>query len=250
MHIFFIIFTIVLLVESIGATYIISTTQAIERQFQVPSKLSGFMVSASDFVYIPTVIFISYFGSKGNRIKWIGIGTLMTAISHLLISSSNFLFPIEQQILNYTSLQKRLFPSEELLMSNAKFTQLFDYELIKDRINESVRDDFLKKLLSLNDHSFHMIPSWELEYNNEMLTINDNYTLNEPLLSKIVRKIHTVIDYNTSSNDINEVKSLLQKYVAERANKTLDDLDKIQNSIRAPFAYCSKFINEIRQIIR
>lgn len=46
------------------------------------------------------------------------------------------------------------------------------------------------------------------------------------------------------------MKNLLQKYITERANKTLDDLDKIQNSARAPFAYCSKLINEMRQIIR
>uniref|UniRef100_A0A0R3RJ03 Solute carrier organic anion transporter family member n=1 Tax=Elaeophora elaphi TaxID=1147741 RepID=A0A0R3RJ03_9BILA len=237
-HIFFTVFVVVLLLESISATYVISTTQAIERQFQVPSKLSGFMVSASDFAYIPIVIFVSYFGSKGNRIKWIGIGTLITAISHLLISSSSFLFPM------------RLFPPDELLTSNVKFAQFFDYELIKDRINGSVREDFLKKVSLLNDYSFHVTP-WKSESGDEVLTDSANYTLNEPLLSKIVRKVHAVIDGNKSdSRDISEVKSLLQKYVVERANETMDDLDKIQNSARAPFAYCSKLINEMRHIIR
>ncbi|VBB32922.1 unnamed protein product [Acanthocheilonema viteae] len=249
-HVFFALFAVVLLVESVSATCIISTTQAIERQFQIPSKLSGFMVSASDFAYIPMVIFVSYFGSKGNRVKWIGVGTLITAISHLLISSSNFLFPVEQQILNYTFLHKRLFPPDKLLISSAKLAQFFDYELIKDRINESVRKNFLKKIVPLNDHSFHVTPSWKMEHGDEVLVADANYTLNERLLSKIVRKIHAVIDGNTSSNDISEVKNLLQKYVTERANETLADLAKIQNSARAPFAYCSKLINEMRQIIR
>ncbi|VIO88077.1 Uncharacterized protein BM_BM4182 [Brugia malayi] len=252
MHIFFAVFAIVLLVESISVTYIISTTQAIERQFQVPSKLSGFMVSASDFAYIPVVIFVSYFGSKGNRVKWIGIGTFMTAISHLLISSSNFLFPVEQQILNYTTLQKRLLPSDELLLPNAELAKLFDYELINDRIFGSVREDFLKKVISLNDHSFHVMPrnARNLQNSNEISIANDNYTLNEPLLSKIIQKMHTMIDGNISSSDMSEVKNLLQKYVTERANETLNDLNKIQNSVQAPFAYCSKLINEMRQIIR
>lgn len=36
----------------------------IEKQFQIPSRLSGTMVSAGDFAYIPVVIFTSYFGGK------------------------------------------------------------------------------------------------------------------------------------------------------------------------------------------
>ncbi|VDK55579.1 unnamed protein product, partial [Cylicostephanus goldi] len=68
----------------------------IEKQFQIPSRLSGTMVSAGDFAYIPVVIFTSYFGGKGNRARWIGGGCILIAIANLLISSSNFLFPGEE----------------------------------------------------------------------------------------------------------------------------------------------------------
>ncbi|VDM12464.1 unnamed protein product [Wuchereria bancrofti] len=103
---------------------------------------------------------------------------------------------------------KRLFSSDELLLPNVELAKLFDYKLINDRINGSVRD-FLKKAILLNDHSFH-----------------------------IIQKMHTMTDDNISSSDMGEVKSLLQKYVTERANETLNDLNKIQNSVQAPFAYC------------
>lgn len=79
-----------------------------------------------------------------------------------------------------------MLPPNELLITNAKFTQLFDYELIKDRINGSIREDFLKKVIPLNDYSFHVMPSWKLEYSDEMLIANANYTLNEPLLSQVI----------------------------------------------------------------
>uniref|UniRef100_A0A915PTP2 Uncharacterized protein n=1 Tax=Setaria digitata TaxID=48799 RepID=A0A915PTP2_9BILA len=249
---FFVLFAMVLLVESISATYIISTTQAIERQFQVPSKLSGVMVSASDFAYIPMVIFVSYFGSKGNRVKWIGIGTLITAFSHLLISSSNFLFPVEQQMLNYSSFHEDLLPSNELLTSNAKFSQFFDYKLIKDRVNETLREKFLKKISLMNDNSFDIMPSRGVDYSlgtNKTMNMADNYTLNERLLSEIVQKMHTVIGSNTNTSTIREVRNLLQQYVNERANEVMHDLDNIKNSARAPFAFCSKSINNMRDII-
>ncbi|VDO26933.1 unnamed protein product [Onchocerca flexuosa] len=237
-----------------------------------------------DFVYIPAVLFVSYFGSKGNRVKWIGVGTSITAISHLLIFSSNFLFPVERQILNYTALQacvltqfqfyvhsssilrlnkyikgtscnhKRLLPPDELFTPKAKFEQFFDYEPIKDRIDESVKDDFLKKIMLMNNYSLHdVMSSWNSGYSGrskEVAVVNDNYTLDEALLSKIIQKMHKVIDGNTGSSDIREVKSLLQEYVAERINETSGDLDKVRNSARAPFAYCSKLINEMRQIIK
>ncbi|VDO83901.1 unnamed protein product [Heligmosomoides polygyrus] len=92
----------------------------IEKQFQIPSRLSGTMVSAGDFAYIPIVVFTSYFGgkkdvpktwsnvhgdskgvpktssAKGNRARWIGGGCMLIAVANLLISSSNFLFPVEE----------------------------------------------------------------------------------------------------------------------------------------------------------
>lgn len=37
---------------------------SIEKQFQIPSKVSGTMISAGDFGYIPTVVVIAYLGGK------------------------------------------------------------------------------------------------------------------------------------------------------------------------------------------
>uniref|UniRef100_A0A0K0CU04 Solute carrier organic anion transporter family member n=1 Tax=Angiostrongylus cantonensis TaxID=6313 RepID=A0A0K0CU04_ANGCA len=72
----------------------------IEKQFQIPSRLSGTMVSAGDFAYIPIVIFTSYFGGKGNRARWIGGGCMLISVANFLISSSNFLFPAEKLHVN------------------------------------------------------------------------------------------------------------------------------------------------------
>ncbi|KAK6030421.1 hypothetical protein OSTOST_03445, partial [Ostertagia ostertagi] len=66
------------------------------------------MVSAGDFAYIPIVVFTSYFGGKGNRARWIGGGCMLIAIANLLISSSNFLFPVEEYHVNSTYIPSSL----------------------------------------------------------------------------------------------------------------------------------------------
>ncbi|CAJ0577134.1 unnamed protein product, partial [Mesorhabditis spiculigera] len=82
--------------ESIGGFYMTSAVVYIEKQFQIPSRLSGTMVSAGDFAYIPIVVFASYFGGKGNRARWIGAGCILIGIANLLIAASNFVFPVEE----------------------------------------------------------------------------------------------------------------------------------------------------------
>ncbi|CAG9539756.1 unnamed protein product [Cercopithifilaria johnstoni] len=99
---FFILFLTVYFLESIGGFFMASVVVSIEKQFQISSRMSGLMVSAGDLGYIPSVVFVSYFGSKGNRAKWIGAGSLMIAFANILIGMSNFLFPVQTTQLNST----------------------------------------------------------------------------------------------------------------------------------------------------
>ncbi|KAK5968901.1 MFS domain-containing protein [Trichostrongylus colubriformis] len=105
---FFALFGTVYFLESIGGFYMTSAIVYIEKQFKIPSRLSGTMVSASDFAYIPVVVFTSYFGGQGNRARWIGGGCLLIAVADMLISSSSFLFPRVDDHLNSSSIPKAL----------------------------------------------------------------------------------------------------------------------------------------------
>lgn len=55
---------IITLIVNLGSTYTISAVQSIERQFQIPSKLSGFLLSAHEISYIPSIIF-------GKLVVWV-----------------------------------------------------------------------------------------------------------------------------------------------------------------------------------
>uniref|UniRef100_A0A7E4ZU18 Solute carrier organic anion transporter family member n=1 Tax=Panagrellus redivivus TaxID=6233 RepID=A0A7E4ZU18_PANRE len=101
---FFVIFMTVHFLESIGGFYMTTAVVSIEKQFQIPSKVSGTMVSAGDFGYIPSVIFVAYLGGKGNRARWIGFGCMLIAVANVLISSSNFVFSDHEPVKTETSL--------------------------------------------------------------------------------------------------------------------------------------------------
>lgn len=47
-YIFIVLFVVVFFLESIGASYIYTALQSIERQFQMSSGISGLLVSASE----------------------------------------------------------------------------------------------------------------------------------------------------------------------------------------------------------
>ncbi len=129
---FFALFCFVYFLESIGGTYMVSAIQSIERQFEIGSKLSGLLVSASDFGYLPTVVVISYIGSKGNRARWIGAGTFLIAASNYIISSPNFFFPVAQSKLNSSQIvAEKYTPSNELLGANVTIEQVVDMMRLK-----------------------------------------------------------------------------------------------------------------------
>ncbi|VDK43208.1 unnamed protein product [Anisakis simplex] len=247
-YVFLILFSVVLFLEAIGSTYMMSAIQSIERQFQIPSKLSGFMVSASecalpegnvkqkylshlrgylikgDFGYIPTVMLIAYFGSKGNRAKWIGAGTILTAFSFILIASPNFLFPTKQPQLNTTSIELRIKPSDLLLSPEATISDYLHYALIDDR--SSVSD----------------IKSAAMNITNE-----DIYSIDGTLLAKIMKNLNKIL---RDTEDDGQLKQLLIMYVNNRLNNSDEDVMNAKRIALAPFSFCSKLINEFRQIIK
>lgn len=79
-------------------TYLTSSIQSIERQFQIPSKMSGTLASAREIGYVSTIVILAYFGGKGNRARWISAGILIISAACLLISMPYFLFPHQQDV--------------------------------------------------------------------------------------------------------------------------------------------------------
>uniref|UniRef100_A0A7E4V5K6 Solute carrier organic anion transporter family member n=1 Tax=Panagrellus redivivus TaxID=6233 RepID=A0A7E4V5K6_PANRE len=242
---FLALFALVYFLEAIGGSYLVSAVQNIERQFQIPSKLSGFIVSGSDLSYVPTVIFISYFGGRGNRAKWIGAGCVVIALAHIMTASPNFLFPVNPPELNLTNIEAQLTPDDSLLQEDAPLEALLGFQPIKDRIPTKIREALITKLSghSLAPRTPELLNGFEVRNHTESL-----YAIDEPLISTIMTEANSILVGDES--DDSELRRHLRQYVQNRANRHDKDLKIIRRAAIAPFAFCGQLVNEVRESVK
>lgn len=202
-----------------------SGIQSIERQFQIPSSQSGTLLSASRIGYIPTVLILAYFGSKGNRARWIGAGSILVAFGCILAALPNFLFP-----------PKPAFGTvDSTFILNA---------LIKSSDNVSSMDEILH-----NPFFNHRIPNglreslrnYEngLEYSSEFEHIfgQDSYE-NEPSTNSVLRRAKTVIN----------VKKNLVKFLSKSLSD--DVVQSLRNTAELPFGYCNSTVMKLKYAMK
>jgi sodium-independent organic anion transporter len=240
---FLALFAFVYFLESIGGSYMVSAVQSIERQFQIPSKISGFIISASDMSYIPTVIFISYIGGKGNRAKWIGGGCVLMALAHIMIATPNFIFPVKAPDLNTTQIEQQLNPSPQLLAENVTLKQLFEFQPLRDRIPTKIRESLLQKFdgHSLSERS---IEEATLQYTNHS---NSPYTVDDQLINEAMYHFDEILQGN--ENEPTKAINALRQFIENRTKNHKADLKTVRRAAIAHFSFCGKLVNDLREAV-
>ncbi|KAL0962795.1 hypothetical protein UPYG_G00345570 [Umbra pygmaea] len=70
--------------KAFGGSYMKSSITQLERRFDIPSSLIGFIDSSFEMGNLLVIAFVSYFGAKLHRPKLIGIGCLVMAVGAFL----------------------------------------------------------------------------------------------------------------------------------------------------------------------
>ncbi|XP_049991262.1 LOW QUALITY PROTEIN: solute carrier organic anion transporter family member 1A5-like [Alexandromys fortis] len=97
MKMFLLALTVAYLAKSISGIYMVSMLTQIERQFNIPTSVAGFIngsfeIGELHLLIIPLlIIFVSYFGTKLHRPIMIGAGCVVMGLGCFLISLPHFL---------------------------------------------------------------------------------------------------------------------------------------------------------------
>ncbi|KRZ12487.1 Solute carrier organic anion transporter family member 1A6 [Trichinella zimbabwensis] len=236
---FLTLFCVCYFLETITFTYLISAVQSIERQFQIPSRLSGTLMSSSDIGYVLTVVVLAYFGSRGNRARWIGAGCMLIAFACLLISLPSFIFPPDDHQANNVTLEK--FAATANLITISEIDQ--PIKLIKHPTLGCAILEWLDKTRRL--HPVGWIWSVENEiFSSATLkcgTSNDTFFKELPKLIQLELIPFLAGDYDTFANAL--VNRLNETKIPSNQMKLL------YNHAKASYAFCDRLVNKLRTFI-
>ena len=90
--IFTAIVSCVVLFWMIGYAYTTGVLRTLERRFGLSSSQSGVVQSSNDIMHVSVVVFIGYFGLRGNKPRIICVTTALAALGNLLMALPHFVF--------------------------------------------------------------------------------------------------------------------------------------------------------------
>lgn len=89
---FLVTFCITWVLQGMYYTYFVSVITTIEKLFQIQSKTTGIIMSATEIGQIGSSLLLTYYGGQGHRPKWIAWGMMLFAISSFICSMPHFIF--------------------------------------------------------------------------------------------------------------------------------------------------------------
>lgn len=153
---FLAVFCLACVLQGMFFTYFVSVLTTIEKLFQIQSKTTGIIMSATEMGQIGGALLLTYYGGQGHRPKWIGWGMVLFGASAALCSLPHFLFwrtkPITGGMTSETLLDAPSPAQLEMDLVCRSFenaTSFFD--------NQLKREEHCNRKLSLNENSISFL---------------------------------------------------------------------------------------------
>ncbi|XP_065573704.1 solute carrier organic anion transporter family member 74D-like isoform X2 [Artemia franciscana] len=119
-QVFLVVFCLTCILQGMFYTYFASVLTTLEKLFQIRSKTTGIIMSATEIGQIVGSLLLSYYGGQGHRPKWIGWGTVLFGLASLFCSLPHFLFGTNVETAQNASFSGFRFDDSELLCHSDK----------------------------------------------------------------------------------------------------------------------------------
>lgn len=90
--VFLAVFCLTSVLQGMYYTYFVSVLTTIEKLYQIQSKTTGLIMSATEVGQIGGALLLTYYGGQGHRPKWIACGMLVFAAAALFCATPHFLY--------------------------------------------------------------------------------------------------------------------------------------------------------------
>lgn len=91
-QVFLAVFCMAWVLQGMYHTYFVSAITTIEKLFQIQSKITGIIMSATEMGQIGSSLLLTYYGGQGHRPKWIAWGMVLFAVSSFTCSLPHFIY--------------------------------------------------------------------------------------------------------------------------------------------------------------
>ncbi|CAL8072089.1 unnamed protein product [Orchesella dallaii] len=91
-RVFMVVFTLLGVIQGMTWSYFTATITTLEKRFKISSQTAGIVMTGNEISQILFSVFISYFGGKGHRPRWISVGVLFSAISCYVLASPHLFY--------------------------------------------------------------------------------------------------------------------------------------------------------------
>ncbi|XP_037817048.1 solute carrier organic anion transporter family member 74D [Lucilia sericata] len=107
-HMFMVVFLVAYILQGMYMTYFVSVITTIEKLFQIKSKTTGFLLSASEMGQISTAMLLTYYAGRGHRPRWIACGMVLFSIAAFACALPHFIFG--EELIQSTALMSKNSP--------------------------------------------------------------------------------------------------------------------------------------------
>ncbi|XP_054713238.1 solute carrier organic anion transporter family member 74D-like [Uloborus diversus] len=90
--VFLAVFCLTSVLQGMYYTYFVSVLTTIEKLYQIQSKTTGLIMSATEVGQIGGALILSYYGGQGHRPKWIAYGMIVFAIASIFCATPHFMY--------------------------------------------------------------------------------------------------------------------------------------------------------------